>query len=203
MQTNNQKSALIEAKSTRSQPVTQVGELRELLTTIERRIAKLKEISAEQALEMLCLLDQASERLDAIDAAGASGSSEATQFESLLMQLEKKDAVFIKQLGGSVVLRQARKENQPDKGNWWWFIDEALAQKRQSKIKYWAIVSAVIAGIWLEHYLLLGPSFHHHAQHVPLGWVEVAVGVGFFGLLAAAVTGYFKQFPELLQARQE
>ena len=65
------------------------------------------------------------------------------------------------------------------------------------------ICLAVMTGIWLEHYLLLGPSFHHHAQHVPLGWVEVAVGVGFFGLLAAAVTGYFKQFPELLQARQE
>ena len=48
-------------------------------------------------------------------------------------------------------------------------------------------------------YLLIGPSFNHHAQHLPLGWVEVAVAVGFFGLLAAAVTGYFKQFPELLE----
>jgi hypothetical protein len=63
------------------------------------------------------------------------------------------------------------------------------------------ICSAVIAGIWLEHYLLLGPSFHHHARSLPLGWVEVAVGIGFFGLLAAAVTAYFKQFPELLQMK--
>lgn len=61
------------------------------------------------------------------------------------------------------------------------------------------ICSAVMAGIWLEHYLLLGPAFHHHAQHLPLGWVEVAVGIGFFGLLAAAVAAYFRQFPELLQ----
>lgn len=63
------------------------------------------------------------------------------------------------------------------------------------------ICSAVMVGIWLEHYLLLGPSFHHHAHQLPLGWVEVAVGIGFFGLLAAAVTSYFKQFPELLQMR--
>jgi hypothetical protein len=48
----------------------------------------------------------------------------------------------------------------------------------------------------------LGPSFHHHAHHIPLGWVEAAVAVGFFGLLAAAVTGYFQQFPELLQGRK-
>ena len=60
------------------------------------------------------------------------------------------------------------------------------------------ICSAVMIGIWLEHYLLLGPAFHHHAHHLPLGWVEVAVGVGFFGLLAIAVTSYFKNFPELL-----
>jgi hypothetical protein len=60
------------------------------------------------------------------------------------------------------------------------------------------ICLGTMTGIWLEHYLLLGPAFHHHAHHLPLGWVEAAVGVGFFGLLAAAVTGYFKQFPELL-----
>lgn len=61
------------------------------------------------------------------------------------------------------------------------------------------ICLAVMTGIWLEHYLLLGPAFHRHARHLPLGWVEGAVAMGFFGLLAAAVTGYFTQFPELLQ----
>lgn len=64
------------------------------------------------------------------------------------------------------------------------------------------ICLAVMTGIWLEHFLLLGPSFHHHAHHIPLGWVEAAVAVGFFGLLAAAVTGYFRQFPELLQDKK-
>lgn len=63
------------------------------------------------------------------------------------------------------------------------------------------ICLAVIAGIWLEHYLLLGPAFHHEVDRLPLGWVEAAVAVGFFGLLAAAITGYFQQFPELLERR--
>jgi Ni/Fe-hydrogenase subunit HybB-like protein len=57
---------------------------------------------------------------------------------------------------------------------------------------------AVLAGIWLEHYLLLGPAFHPHVRHLPLGWLEAVMAVGFFGLLAAAVTAYFRQFPELL-----
>jgi len=61
------------------------------------------------------------------------------------------------------------------------------------------ICLGTMTGIWLEHYLLLGPSFHHHAHHIPLGWVEGAVAVGFFGLMAASVTQYFRQFPELLR----
>jgi Ni/Fe-hydrogenase subunit HybB-like protein len=64
------------------------------------------------------------------------------------------------------------------------------------------ICLAVMTGIWLEHFLLLGPSFHHDVGHLPLGWVEAAVAVGFFGLLAAAIAGYFRQFPELLKARE-
>ena len=60
------------------------------------------------------------------------------------------------------------------------------------------ICLAVMVGIWLEHYLLLGPAFHHHADHLPLGWVEAAVAMGFFGLMAAAVTSYIKRFPEIL-----
>lgn len=61
------------------------------------------------------------------------------------------------------------------------------------------ICLAVLAGIWLEHYLLLGPAFHKHAADLPLGWVEPAVAVGFFGLLAACVSGYFRLFPEILE----
>jgi hypothetical protein len=64
------------------------------------------------------------------------------------------------------------------------------------------ICLGTMTGIWLEHYLLLGPSFHHHAHHIPLGWVEPAVAMGFFGLMAAAVTQYFRQFPELLKGRE-
>ncbi len=59
-----------------------------------------------------------------------------------------------------------------------------------------AICSAVLAGIWLEHYLLLGPAFYGH--HMPFFWAEAMLAPGFFGLLAWAVTTCFQQFPELL-----
>ena len=61
------------------------------------------------------------------------------------------------------------------------------------------ICTVVIAGIWLEHHLLIGPAYHHHAASLPLGFVDVLVALGFLGLLALAVTGYLRQFPELLE----
>jgi hypothetical protein len=60
------------------------------------------------------------------------------------------------------------------------------------------ICAVVITGIWLEHFLLLGPVYHHEALTLPLGWIEGVIALGFVGLLALALKAYFKQFPELL-----
>jgi len=147
MATENQKNALVAARSAKNQPHTQLAELRDLLITLEMRIAKLKEISPEDALEILPLLDQARERLDALKAAGAVTSSEDSQFESLLLQLDKKRSFFLNRVGGPTFLRQSRMERQPDKNAWWWFIDQSLAEERQAKIKRLAIIGTMIVAL--------------------------------------------------------
>jgi tetratricopeptide (TPR) repeat protein len=147
MQTEKEKSALIEVRSLKRKPQTDMEVLRDLLATIEKRIAKLKEISSADALEILPMLDQARERLDAIESAGGSAGSEGTQFESLLMQLDKKEAVFVNRVGGAAALQQARAALPPDGVNQWWFIDQSVAQKRQSTIKRWTIGAGIIAVI--------------------------------------------------------
>lgn len=63
------------------------------------------------------------------------------------------------------------------------------------------ICAAVIVGMWLEHFLLLGPVYFRHVQSLPFSWVDGAVALGFLGLLAAAVAGYIEQFPELLNTQ--
>ena len=60
--------------------------------------------------------------------------------------------------------------------------------------------SIILAGMWLVHLLLLGPALNHHATSIPLGITDVLITMGFFGLMAFAVSGYLKQFPELLRA---
>ncbi len=66
-----------------------------------------------------------------------------------------------------------------------------------------AICGLVIIGMWLEHFLLLGPAYHEHVHRLPLSWVDGATALGFLGLLMAAITIYLRQFPEVLSPRLE
>ncbi|MCP4744543.1 MAG: hypothetical protein GY874_00135 [Desulfobacteraceae bacterium] len=65
------------------------------------------------------------------------------------------------------------------------------------------ICSAVIAGMWLEHFLLLGPVYHPDVIAVPVGWLEILIAMGFFGLLAGSLMLYLDQFPEVLIISEE
>lgn len=65
------------------------------------------------------------------------------------------------------------------------------------------ICSVVILGIWLEHFLVLRPIYYPEATCLPFQWVDLATGLGFFGLLAFAVTGYLNAFPELVAPAKE
>jgi hypothetical protein len=59
------------------------------------------------------------------------------------------------------------------------------------------LCSLVIAGIWLEHLLLLGSSLRHSDRALPLGMSDVMISLGFFGLMLAALAFFFREFPEL------
>jgi hypothetical protein len=61
----------------------------------------------------------------------------------------------------------------------------------------------IIAGMWLEHLLLLGPAMSHGAETIPFGITDVLITGGFFGLMGLAVTGYLNTFPELLRINPE
>jgi hypothetical protein len=62
---------------------------------------------------------------------------------------------------------------------------------------------AMIAALWLEHFLLLGPAFHPGAADWGIGIWEVVMGFGFAGLMAFCVSGCLNRFPVLLTAQQD
>jgi hypothetical protein len=63
------------------------------------------------------------------------------------------------------------------------------------------LCSLVIIGLWLEHLLLLGPAWHHHASSLPLGPTDLLITLGFLGLMAFSVASFLRFFPELTPER--
>jgi hypothetical protein len=60
------------------------------------------------------------------------------------------------------------------------------------------ICGVALVGLWLEHLLLLGPALSHQVSTLPLGFADGLITLGFFGLMALAVTFFLKRFPELI-----
>jgi hypothetical protein len=64
------------------------------------------------------------------------------------------------------------------------------------------LAACMIAGIWLEHLLLVGPALSHAAQALPLGFSDVVITLGFLGLMVLTLTGFLRQFPELARTEK-
>ena len=61
------------------------------------------------------------------------------------------------------------------------------------------LCTVIIAGIWLEHFLLLAPALSHSAQTLPLGIKDFLISLGFLGLMLMALNSFLRQFPELVR----
>ena len=60
------------------------------------------------------------------------------------------------------------------------------------------LTSLCIVGIWLEHFLLLGPALNPHTSTIPLHVTDGLISLGFLGLMIFAVGSFLDLFPELL-----
>ncbi|MFH0995276.1 MAG: hypothetical protein V1844_07240 [Pseudomonadota bacterium] len=63
------------------------------------------------------------------------------------------------------------------------------------------ICVAVIISIWLEHFLILGPIYNPNAVQLPLHIADGLISLGFLGLMAASVSVFLNQFPEVLSPK--
>jgi hypothetical protein len=64
------------------------------------------------------------------------------------------------------------------------------------------LAACMIAGIWLEHLLLVGPSLSHSVHTLPLGINDVLISLGFLGLMLLALNSFLRQFPELARTEK-
>lgn len=74
-----------------------------------------------------------------------------------------------------------------------------LNRKIKTKPAAMAVIClVVIGGIWLEHFLVLGPAFYHHASSLPIGISDLLISFAFLGMLSLTISGFLARFPELV-----
>jgi Ni/Fe-hydrogenase subunit HybB-like protein len=65
------------------------------------------------------------------------------------------------------------------------------------------LCSLVLVGIWLEHYLLLGPALSPGADSIPINVADILIAMGFLGLMGTAVRFVLTRFPELVPVQRQ
>ncbi|MCG3212501.1 MAG: hypothetical protein FOGNACKC_06171 [Anaerolineae bacterium] len=105
-------------------------DLRETLALLEERQAKLKHLSADEALALLHELDRVAELLAALQAHGVDLLPEQARFETVQRQLKQRASVWLKTVGGPA--RLAGQRAQPvDDTRWWWALDGLVAANKK------------------------------------------------------------------------
>lgn len=144
---------------------TPADELRQILTTLEKRLARLSDQSPQQALEILALLDQAELLRQRLRAAGMDPKSEETYLETIHNQFQSQAARYLSQIGGARALVQARQARPTEPQNWWWQIDQWLAERRRIALRR-ALIGAglalivIVVGVLLyQRYLAPDPEY--------------------------------------------
>jgi hypothetical protein len=56
----------------------------------------------------------------------------------------------------------------------------------------------VLVGIWLEHLLLIGPALFPNSRELPVGGMDLAISMGFLGIMALTLKAFIERFPELV-----
>ena len=120
--------------------------VRELLSEAETLVGNLRTIDS-QALELLYMIDQIEEGIEALEAAGMDARPERVRLETVKRQLASNKRRFVSTVGS--LLPQARGERQPSEEQWWWFLDQALTEERRQRWRRILISVGVGAAVLL------------------------------------------------------
>ncbi len=74
-----------------------------------------------------------------------------------------------------------------------WGLIGIKAKKTPSLFATFAIISLV--GLWVDRFVLVVPSIVQTAEHLPIGWQEVLVTAGFFGVWGLCYLWFAERFP--------
>jgi len=76
-------------------------------------------------------------------------------------------------------------------------------QIKTKPIPMLVICGLILVGIWMEHFLLLGPVYTHDATSLPFNFADGFITLGFLSLMVLSVVYFLKLFPETYTARMQ
>jgi tetratricopeptide (TPR) repeat protein len=121
---------------------TPADRVRDALDRAELLVSRLRG-AGPQVLELLHLLDRATESLAELEAAGVDVRAEHVRFETVQRQLRRQQGLFLAQAGAA--FREERTAVQPDRARWWWFLDQAVSQQRRRRLRQWLLGALAVA----------------------------------------------------------
>jgi len=130
--------------------LTRGDQLRDALARLNALVGQLGYALGEEALNIPPLFDKVTAGLAELQAQGQDVRGEATQLETVSAELRRKAATFLREIGGASRLRDARNTRQPDPAQWWWFLDQWLADRRRFQLRrllQWAAVAALLLAL--------------------------------------------------------
>ena len=147
-----------ENQNTVSTEHTPASKLRDTLRDAESRSARVRGKGAD-VVDLLHMFDEIDQNIAALAAAGADVRAEQARFETVQRKLLGQGPRFVREAGRR--LEQERAAAQPGEAQWWWFLDQQLAQQRAGMLRQWiiraSITIAVLLAVWFAYDRLLAP----------------------------------------------
>jgi len=154
-----------------NKPLTRADELRAQLDKLEAQIGRLGYGLGQEALTIPALFDIVSTSLASFQANGQRMRAEEARLETVSARFSRKAGVFLRELGGAAVLRDARSTRTPDPAHWWWFVDRLVADRRRDGIRRLARIAAGMLAVLLllfgiyQKFLAPDPATRERLRH--------------------------------------
>ena len=135
-----------------------VNDLRELLAQARKMVDDLPG-SGARAQTLLFQLDAIQDLFARLKDSGADLRAETTRMEAIESALRSKDFILLRQLEAAGGLAACRAAANPTPEQWWWFLDEGLAQKekgqkRQTLRTLGIVVAVLLIAVVLYRFVL-------------------------------------------------
>jgi tetratricopeptide (TPR) repeat protein len=141
---------------------TPANQLRQLLTQLEISLGKIRISSKEELLNIPVLFDQTADLLDSLEDNGANLDSEYARFDTVSALFRKSGPGYFKALNGRNAYIELRENTLPDKGCWWWFLDDYLDNqwriRQKGNLRSFIIFAGVIGILAVIYAIFLAPD---------------------------------------------